>query len=63
MEHIQLLKDYDDILTVLDVRKILKIGRNKCYDLLQNGSIKSIKIGNSYRIPKTNLLNYLENLE
>lgn len=46
------LKDYGDILTFQELKKVLKIGRTKTYELLQNNSIKSIKIGTNYRIPK-----------
>ena len=58
---VEILKDYDDILTISEMRKALKIGRNKAYELLQNGTITSIKIGKSYRISKLNIINYLQN--
>ncbi|MBR3997524.1 MAG: helix-turn-helix domain-containing protein [Clostridia bacterium] len=44
------------------VIKILNIGRNKVYELLKNGTIKSIRIGCKHRIPKKILIKYLENL-
>lgn len=57
----QPLNNYDDVLTVKELMEILKIGRNKCYKLLNNKEIASIKIGNSYRIPKANIINFIEN--
>lgn len=58
---IEILKDFDDVLTFIEFRQALKIGRNKAYELLQNNIIPSIRIGKSYRIPKINVINYLQN--
>ena len=57
----EILKNFDDVLTFKEFRQVLKIGRNKAYELLQNNIISSIRIGNSYRIPKINVINYLQN--
>lgn len=37
----------------------LEIGRNSAYKLINNGSIKSLRIGRNIRIPKIYLLDYL----
>lgn len=58
-EMIKLLEDYGDILLFSDIKKILKIGKNKAYELLKNNDIQSFKIGNSYRIPKTEVIKYI----
>ena len=58
-EMIKLLEDYGDILLFYDIKKILKIGKNKAYELLKNNDIQSFKIGNSYRIPKTEVIKYI----
>lgn len=57
----EILRDFDDVLTFKELRQVLKIGRNKAYELLQNNIISSIRIGKSYRIPKINVINYLQN--
>ena len=57
----EILRDFDDVLTFKELRQVLKIGRNKAYELLQNDIISSIRIGKSYRIPKINVINYLQN--
>ena len=57
----ELLKDYKDVLTVQELGQALNISRNTCYKLLQDGTIKSIRIGSSYRIPKTYILEYIYN--
>ena len=54
-----ILNEYGDILLPKDVQTILHVGRNTVYKLLDNGTIKSIKIGNSYRIPKLNLAEFM----
>ncbi len=62
-KEIELLADFDDVLTVAEMRQVLKIGRNKCYYLLSTGTIPSRKIGRDYRIPKINIINYLQNAQ
>lgn len=61
IKEIEMLKDFDDILTFREFKEVLKIGRNKAYELLQKNIIPSIRIGKSYRIPKINIINYLQN--
>jgi len=48
----ELLKNYDDILSVKEVQCILKIGKNQAYELVTNGDIQSIRIGRVYKISK-----------
>lgn len=57
----QPLENYDDILTFKELKEVLKIGKNKCYELLNQNVIPSLRIGNAYRIPKINVINYLQN--
>jgi len=59
----ELLKNYDDILSVKEVQRILKIGKNQAYELVTSGDIQSIRIGRVYKIPKTYLLNYIMRYE
>ncbi|MCD1259748.1 helix-turn-helix domain-containing protein [Paenibacillus athensensis] len=47
-----MFENYDDVISVDDMCEILAIGRNKAYELLQTGQIKSFKLGKAYRIPK-----------
>lgn len=53
------LKEYSDVLKPEDLQKILHIGRNKIYEFLKCGVIKSVRIGNTYRIPKLYIWDYL----
>ncbi len=54
-----MLDKYPDVLDVKQLCEILHIGKNLAYSLLQNGDIKSIVIGRSYKIPKRFVLDYL----
>ncbi|MFQ8957702.1 MAG: helix-turn-helix domain-containing protein [Eubacterium sp.] len=49
--------EYPDILTV-SIQRALGIGRNTAYKLLKSKQIKSIRIGNKYKIPKRCLIAY-----
>ncbi len=55
----EMFKDYPDVLTPGDLQKILRIGRNSTYKLLNENQIETIKIGKKYIIPKVNVINYL----
>lgn len=46
------ITNYPDILTIHDIMRILRIGRGKVYELLRAGTIKSIRVGKKYLIPK-----------
>ena len=48
-----------DLLTVLDMAKLLKISRSKAYQLIKEKSFPIIKIGKCVRINKNELFKYL----
>ena len=56
-----MFEHFPDILSVQDIISALDIGRNKAYELLKTGKIKSLRIGKNYRIPKTALIEYVYN--
>ena len=41
-----------EILTVEEMRQILKIGTNSAYNLIHSGAFPVIRIGQTYRIPQ-----------
>ena len=47
-----MLEDYKDVLQIDDIMEILKIGRNKAYDLIHAGEIKSLRIGRKLEFPR-----------
>lgn len=61
MEEIEMFQNYNDIVTVTDLMDMLHIGKNKAYELLNNGKIKSIRIGRVHKIPKIYVIQYLKN--
>ena len=54
-----MFKDYPDIVGVKELQQMLGIKRTKTYELLKSGTIKSIKIGNDYKISKFNIIAYV----
>lgn len=54
-----LFPDYPDIVTVRQLQVMLGISRHAAYDLLTDGSIQGLKLGNAYKIPKINVIRYV----
>ncbi len=48
------------VLDVVDISDTLMIGRNKAYELIANGEIKAIKIGNHYRVLRDSFIDFLK---
>ena len=51
--------EYPDIVTFKDLQAMLGISRHAAYDLLTDGSIRGLKLGNAYKIPKINVIRYV----
>lgn len=47
------------VIRVEDLTHILSISRNTAYDLVRSGKIRSVKIGRTYRIPRSAVEDYL----
>lgn len=47
------------VLNVNEVAKILGIGRNLAYSLVNSGEIKGLRVGTKIRIPKQALIDYM----
>jgi len=58
-----ILKNTSDILTIPEVRDILYIGRNKIYELLSSCELTGFKVGRSWRVSRTALIDFIENKE
>jgi excisionase family DNA binding protein len=54
-----MFENYPDVVTVKELCRMLQIGKNTAYDLLNNRSLKSIRIGRKFLIPKTYIIAYL----
>jgi len=48
------------VLSVEDIADTLSIGRNKAYALVNTGAIKAIKVGQHYRIPRDEFINFVK---
>ena len=51
--------DYPDILTVAQLQKMLHISRQLSYELINSGQIRAFKVGNSFRIPKVSVIDFV----
>ena len=60
IESREMFAEYDDIVSIEDVMKMLHIGRSNVYKLLREKEIKHIRIGVKYIIPKKSIVEYLE---
>lgn len=54
-----MFEEYDDVLTIDETCTALHIGKNSLYKLLKNNTIKSIKVGKKYIIPKKYLIDFI----
>ncbi len=50
---------FPETLTVQEVQKILKLGRNAVYNLVHSNSFPVIRVGNLIRIPKKPFYDWL----
>lgn len=55
-----LFTQYPDLMSITDLSGALGVGRTKAYELVSSGEIRSIRVGNAIRIPKTSLLDYVK---
>ena len=56
---VEIFKNYPDLVNLVMMIDMLSISRSTAYKLLQDNTIKHCRIGNSYRIPKKNIIEYL----
>lgn len=54
-----IFEEYSDIVSVEELMRMLRIGKNKAYELVQTGKIKSVRIGQIYKIPKLEIIEFL----
>ena len=54
-----MLNQYEDIMSVTDVSEALFIGKNRAYELLNEGELKGFRIGRVWKIPKESVREYI----
>ena len=57
--YLSILKDEPEVMTVMEAAKILRLGKNKTYDLVNSGRLSSIKVGGRIIIPKMCIVAFL----
>ena len=57
-----MFSNYPDVVNFTQMKEMLgNIGSTLAYKLLRENTIKSIKVGRAYRIPKRNVIAYITN--
>lgn len=54
-----MFEEYEDLLDIETLTNMLCIGRNKAYELVSTKDIAACKIGKSWKIPKQNVINFI----
>ncbi len=57
--HLSILKDVPEVMTVTEAAKILRLGKNKTYSLVNSGRLSSIKVGAKIIVPKMCIIAFL----
>ena len=55
----EMFTEYDDVVSVDDVSKMLHLSKVTVYDLLKSGRIHTLKVGKRYIIPKKSIIDFL----
>ena len=55
----EMFSEYNDIVSVDDVTRMLHLSRVTVYKLLKSGRIRTLKVGKKYIIPKKNVIDFL----
>ena len=55
----ELFSEYPDVVDINELQTMLRVGRSTAYEMLKNGTIKTIKIGKRYIIPKRSVIEFL----
>lgn len=55
----EIFSEYSDIVTVDEVMKMLRLGKNTVYKLLKDDKITNVKVGARYVIPKQSVIEFV----
>lgn len=58
----EVLSDYKYILTIKDIMEIFSIGKSQAYKLLHSGELEYFKLGRNIKIPKSSVIDYINNI-
>lgn len=51
--------EYPDVVTVPQLQSMLHISRQLAYELINEGKLKALRVGNSYRITKISVIDFI----
>lgn len=54
-----MFQEYADVVSIDELCEMLKIGKNKAYDLLRSGTVGGFKEGRVWKIPKHVVVEYI----
>lgn len=54
-----MFNDYSDMVSIEELCEMLRIGRNKAYELLRTKQIKAFRCGRVWKIPKQSVIDYV----
>lgn len=54
-----MFENYDDVVTINEVKEMLKIGKNTAWKLIHSGEIRAFNIGKCVKIPKKSVIDYV----
>ena len=55
----EIFSEYSEIVTVDEVMKMLRLGKNTVYKLLKDDEIMNVKVGARYVIPKQSVIEFV----
>lgn len=56
----ELFNNYRDVVGIMELQQMLGCGRNTAYSLVKSNQIKAIRIGRTYKIPKCNIIAFIQ---
>jgi excisionase family DNA binding protein len=59
-ENYEKVRRYDDVMSIYDLMDYLNISRTTAYRLLKTKKINAIKIGGIYKIPRENVVKFMQ---
>lgn len=62
IEFNNMFQEYPDIVSVEELQVMLHIGRSAAYGMLGDGTIRAIKNGRRYIIPKVSVIEYVASI-
>jgi len=51
--------EYPDIVNIAQLQTMLGVSRHLAYTLINDGYIRGLKIGNAFKIPKANVIEFV----